>query len=63
MTGWDANSLARLRQVAMDLTSLSATIEVLRVRHPQDEGIEQTARMVDSLILHVSAIVEHLRER
>lgn len=63
MSGWDSNSLARLRQVAIDLTSLSATIEVLRVRLPREEGVERAAVVVDSLILHVNAIVEQLRER
>lgn len=62
MNGWDPVSLARLRQVAIDLTSLSATIEVLRTRLPQDEGVERAALFVDSLILHVNAIVEQLRE-
>jgi hypothetical protein len=60
---WDSNSLARLRQVAIDLTSLSATIEVLRARLPRDQGVERAAVVVDSLILHVNAIVEQLRER
>ena len=63
MNGWDSNSLARLRQVAIDLTSLSATIEVLRTRLPRDEGVERAGVVVDSLILHVNAIVEQLRER
>lgn len=62
MNRWDSNSLARLRQVAIDLTSLSATIEVLRNRLPHDEGVERAALVVDSLILHVNAIVEQLRE-
>jgi hypothetical protein len=60
---WDSNSLARLRQVAIDLTSLSATIEALRTRLPRDEGVERAAVVVNSLILHVNAIVEQLRER
>lgn len=63
MNNWDSNSLARLRQVAIDLTSLSAAIEVLRARLPRDEGVERAAAVVDSLILHISAIVEQLRER
>lgn len=63
MNGWDTHSLARLRQIAIDLTALSATVEVLRARLPQDEGIERVAGVVDSLILHVNEIVEQLRER
>jgi hypothetical protein len=63
VNSWDSNSLARLRQVAIDLTSLSATIEVLRARLPLDDGVERAAVVVDSLILHVNAIVEQLRER
>lgn len=63
MNGWDTHSLARLRQVAIDLTALSATVEVLRARLPQDEAVERVAGVVDSLILHVNEIVEQLRER
>src|SRR5512135_1742416 len=63
MNGWDTHSLARLRQVAIDLTALSATVEVLRVRLPQDVAVERIAGAVDSLILHLNEIVEQLRER
>lgn len=63
MSGWDSDALARLRQVAIDLTSLSATVEVLRVRHPRDHGVERAATSVESLIRNVEAIVEQLRDR
>lgn len=63
MTGWSAGTLARLRQVALDLTALSATIEVLSVRYPRDDGVARVTVVVESLIRHVDAIVEQLRER
>lgn len=63
MRAWSAGTLAELRQVALDLTALSATIEVLSVRYPQDPGVERAASVVESLIRNIGAIVEQLRER
>ena len=63
MRTWSAGTLAKLRQVALDLTALSATIEVLSVRYPRDDGVERAALVVESLIRHIDAIVEQLRER
>lgn len=62
MSGWDAEALARLRQVAMDLTSLSATVEVMRARSPRDQAVERAAACVESLVRQVEAIVDQLRE-
>ena len=63
MSDWDSTTLARLRQMAIDLTSLSATVEVMRVRHPRDRIVERAATSVEGLIGPVEAIVEQLRER
>ena len=63
MSGWDSDTLARLRQVAIDLTSLSATVEVMRARHPRDQDVERAATSIESMIRHVEAIVDQLRER
>lgn len=63
MNSWDSHTLVRLRQVAIDLTTLSASVEVMRSRLPQDEGLDSIAAVVERLILHVNAIVEQLRER
>lgn len=49
--------------MAMDVTSLSATIEVLRARYPRDRGVERAAMCVERLLKDMEAIVEPLRER
>ena len=63
MRAWSAETLAQLRQVGLDLTALSATIEVLSIRYPRDDGVERATLVVESLIRHIDAIVEQLRER
>jgi hypothetical protein len=63
VSGWNAGTLARLRQVSIDLTALSATLEVLRARHEPDAEVERAAACVESLIVNVEAIVEGLREQ
>jgi hypothetical protein len=63
LRAWSAGTLAKLRQVALDLTALSATIEALGVRYPGDDGVERAALVVESLVRHIDAVVEQLRER
>lgn len=63
MNHWDFDSVRSLRQMANDLTALSATLEVLRVRRPHDVEIERAIGFVERMIANVDAIVGRLRER
>ncbi len=63
MTSWDADTVQRLAQVANDLTALSATLEVLRSRRPDDEAIDRAISFVERMIGNVDEIVSRLRER
>ena len=49
--------------MAMDVTSLSATIEVLSARYPHDRRVERAVMCVERLLKDVEAIIEPLRER
>ncbi len=60
---WDLDALRSLRQVANDLTALSATLEVLRGQRPRDAEVERAADLVERMIGSVDAIVGRLRER
>ena len=63
MTSWDADTVQRLAQVANDLTALSATLEVLRSRRPDDAAVDRAISFVERMIGNVDAIVSRLRER
>lgn len=63
MNSWDFDTLRSLRQLANDLTALSATLEVLRARRARDVEVERAISFVDRMITNVDAIVGRLRER
>ncbi len=63
MKTWDFDTLRSLRQVANDLTALSATLEVVRARQPRDVEVERAITFVERMIPNVDAIVRRLRER
>jgi len=62
MNAWDIDTLRSLRQVANDLTALSATLEVLRARRRGDADVERAVGVVERMIRNVDAIVGRLRE-
>ena len=63
MNPWDSDTLRSLRQVANDLTALSATLHVLRAQRPHDAEVERATGFVERMITNVDAIVTRLRER
>lgn len=63
MTSWDSDTVQRLTQVANDLTALSATLEVVRSRRPDDAAVGRAIDFVERMIGNVDAIVSRLRER
>ncbi len=63
MNSWDFDTMRNLRQVANDLTALSADLEVLRARRPRDVEVERAITFVERMIKNVDTIVSRLRER
>ncbi len=62
MTTWDSDTVRRLTQVANDLTALSATLEVVRSRRPNDAAVVGAISFVERMIGNVDAIVSRLRD-
>lgn len=63
MRAWDFDAVQRLRQLANDLTALSATLEVVRTTTPHDAALDRAITLVERMIRNVDAIVSQLRER
>lgn len=62
MTGrWDDTALRLVREIAADLTTLDATVEVLKPRQAQDAVLRDVDRLTKQLLRRQLDLLDHLR--